>query len=254
MRNVQSRSSKTSHAPWPMMLDLLAGLAAAAALAVVLHAWLDTPTAWVSASIAAYLVFAATVYGYWTAVRFRTDRHDDFGWANRVTLARAVLVAVLGGVLAAPEIAHRHGVILASMALTAIALDGLDGWLARRVDGATRFGARFDMEVDALLIFVLSVSVVLADRAGAWVLAIGGMRYAFILAGQLLPWLQDELPPSAWRRIVCVVQGLVLAVALLPWLPVPLVQWALALALAALVHSFGRDTLWLWRHRAAGHG
>lgn len=232
-----------------MMLDLLAGLAAAAALVVSLHAWLDTPTAWVSASIAVYLVLAAIVYGYWTGVRFRTDRHDDFGWANRVTLARAVLVAVLGGALAAPEIAERHGVILASMALAAIALDGLDGWLARMIDGATRFGARFDMEVDALLILVLSVNVVLADRAGAWVLAIGGMRYAFILAGQLLPWLKGELPPSAWRRIVCVVQGIVLAAALLPWLSGLLVQSALLLSLAVLVHSFARDTLWLWRHR-----
>jgi multidrug efflux pump subunit AcrA (membrane-fusion protein) len=36
-------------------------------------------------------------------------------------------------------------------------LDGVDGWLARRHEIASRFGARFDMEVDALLILALSV-------------------------------------------------------------------------------------------------
>ncbi len=250
MRNVQSKSPNRSQAAWPMMLDLVAGLAAAASLVAFLYAWLEIPLGWVSASIAAYLVLAVTVYGFWTAGRFR---RDDFGWANRVTLARAVLVATLGGVLVAPEIVQQQGLVLASLALTAIVLDGLDGWLARAVDGATRFGARFDMEIDALLILVLSINVVLADRAGIWVLAIGGMRYAFILSGQMLPWLKGELPASIWRKVVCVAQGIVLAAALLPWLPVVLVQSALALSLAALIHSFGRDTLWLWRHRAVEH-
>lgn len=250
MRNRTSRSPNRSPVAWPVVLDLFAGLAAAAALTMLLQTWLATTPAWVIASVAAYLALAAMVYRYWTAARFRTSRRSDFGWANRVTLARGVLVAVLGGVLVTPEIVQRHGAILASLALAAMVLDGLDGWLARMVDGATRFGARFDMEMDALLILVLSIAVVLADRAGGWVLAIGGMRYAFIAAGQLLPWLRGELPPSAWRKAVCVAQGIVLAAALLPWLPVPLIQALLAPALAALVHSFGRDALWLWRHRA----
>ena len=138
-----------------------------------------------------------------------------------VTLARAVLVAALAGVLALPKVVQRHGALFAALVLLALILDGLDGWIARLIGGTTRFGARFDMEVDALLVLVLSIAVVLGGRAGAWVLAIGGMRYAFVLAGLLLPWL-----------------------------PVSLVQLALALSLAALLHSFGRDTLWLWRHRA----
>lgn len=249
MRNVQSRPPNTLRVAWPVTLDLVAGLVAAAALVMALQTWLETSLAWAGASLAAYLMLAATVYRYWTAGRLQADRCDDFGWANRVTLARAVLVAVLCGVLMAPEIAQRHGLILASLALIAIVLDGLDGWLARTIDGTTRFGARFDMEIDALLILVLSINVVLADRTGAWVLAIGGMRYAFVLAGQLWPWLRGELPSSAWRQAVCVMQGIALAAALLPGLPVMPVQTVLALSLAALVHSFGRDTLWLWRHR-----
>ena len=230
-----------------VMLELAAGLAAAGTLALGLQFWLKTSPAWVAGSVLAYLSVAAAVLRFWPA------REKRFGWPNRVTLARAVLVAVLAGVLALPEIVQRHGGVLTTLAVAALLLDGLDGWVARLLDGATRFGARFDMEVDALLILVLSIAVVLGGRAGAWVLAIGGMRYAFVLAGFLLPWMRRELPASMWRKGICVAQGIVLAAALLPWLPVSLVQLTLALSLAALVYSFGRDTAWLWRHRAVEH-
>lgn len=252
MRDAEPGSSNRLTSGWPVALDLLAGLAVASALTLVLCAWLASSAAWVIGAVTAYMALAAVVYGFWiwTAARTGTERRGDFGWANRVTLVRAALVAVLAGVLVVPEIVQRHGMVIASLAIVAIALDGLDGWLARMVDDATRYGARFDMEIDALLILVLSIAVLLADRAGAWVLAIGSMRYAFVVAGRMLPWLQGDLPPSTWRKVVCVAQGIVLAVALVPWLPVPLVQSALVLSLAVLIHSFGRDTLWLWRHRA----
>ena len=48
----------------------------------------------------------------------------------------------------------------------ALALDGVDGQVARRTGTASELGARFDMEVDAFLILVLSVAagrVVYAD-------------------------------------------------------------------------------------------
>ena len=225
--------------------ELAAGLVAAAMLAFGLQVWLEGSPVWVVGSGLVYLSVAAAILRFWPA------RRERFGWPNRVTLARAVLVAVLAGVLMLPEIVQRHGAVLAVLAIAGLLLDGLDGWIARLLDGTSRFGARFDMEVDALLILVLSIAVVLGGRAGAWVLAIGGMRYAFVVAGLLLPWMRRELPVSVWRKGVCVAQGAVLAAALLPRLPVPVVQSALALSLAALVHSFGRDTLWLWRHRAA---
>lgn len=250
MPHAEPESSNKFPLGWPIALDLLVGLAVALALALTLRAWLATSPAWVSASAVVYLIMAAAVYGFWRMGPTRFGRRANFGWANRVTLFRVVLVAVLAGVFAAPEIVQRHGAVLAALALVAIALDGLDGWLARTVGDTSRFGARFDMEIDALLILVLSIAVLLAGRAEAWVLIIGGMRYVFIVAGQMLPWLQRELPPSTWRKLVCVAQGIVLALALLPWLPETLVQLALALSLAALVHSFGRDTLWLRRHRA----
>src|SRR5881409_676652 len=89
--------------------------------------------------------------------------------------------------------------LLVSLAAVALALDAVDGWVARRT-WTTAWGARFDGEVDAFLIAVLSVYV--ARFAGAWVLAIGAARYAFFAAGWLLPWLREALPPRYWRKVV----------------------------------------------------
>ena len=47
-------------------------------------------------------------------------------------------------------------VLLSSVAL---ALDGVDGWVARRTRTVSALGARFDMEVDAFLVLMLSVHV-----------------------------------------------------------------------------------------------
>ena len=73
--------------------------------------------------------------------------------------------------------------------------DAADGALARRQGLASAFGARFDMETDAAFTLVLSALVWQAGQAGAWVLASGLMRYAFVGAAIALPWLAGPLPP-----------------------------------------------------------
>ena len=114
---------------------------------------------------------------------------------------------------------------------------------------ATALGAQFDGEVDAFLILVLSVYV--ARSTGAWVLAIGAARYAFLAAGWLLPWMREPLPPRYWRKVVAATQGIVLTIAAADVLPLALTQIALAVALALLAESFGRDVWWLWSRRHA---
>src|SRR5204863_9226226 len=125
-------------------------------------------------------------------------------------------------------------------------LDAVDGWVARRTR-TTEFGAHFDAETDAFLILVLSVYV--SRSAGAWVLAIGAARYAFLAAQGPLPWMRAPLPPRYWRKVVAAVQGIVLTVAAAEVLPPALMNAALVVALALLAESFGRDVWWLRRHR-----
>src|SRR5213076_1892843 len=82
-----------------------------------------------------------------------------------------------------------------------------------------------------------------------WVLAIGAARYAFLVAGWVLPWMREPLPPRYWRKVVAATQGIVLTIAAADVLPPAVTEAALVVALGLLAESFGRDVLWLRRHR-----
>ena len=176
--------------------------------------------------------------------------HPRFGAANAVTLVRAGGAAVLVALALEPRLlagtAAWGGL---GLALALLALDGLDGWLARRQRLASAFGARFDMEVDALLIVALSAVALGLGKAGPWVLAIGLTRYAFVAAGWLCPALAAPLPPSARRRAVCAMVIAVLAALLAPPLVPPASALLAAAALAALAASFAVDVKRLLRRR-----
>ena len=165
----------------------------------------------------------------------------SLGPANAVTYGRALIVA---GVAALATAGTRTWAIVV-LAAVALALDGVDGAVARRTASASPLGARFDMEVDAFLILVLCV--VLARTVGPWVLVIGLMRYAFVAAGALLPWLTAPLPPRFARKVVAAAQGVVLVTAVSGVLPPAATVAVLAGALAARCWSFGRDVVWLTR-------
>ena len=119
---------------------------------------------------------------------------------------------------------------LAGLIGIALGLDAVDGWLARRLGLASRFGARFDLEIDALMMLILSVLVWQTGRVDAWVLAIGGMRYGFVALGMIWPAARRPLPPSFRRKAVCALLGVLLLICLLPptppWLAgMPLRRW-----------------------------
>jgi phosphatidylglycerophosphate synthase len=169
------------------------------------------------------------------------------GPANAVTLARSTLVAGTAALVTAAVQRPAATTTIVVLAGIALGLDGCDGWVARRTRSASAFGARFDGEVDAFLILVLSVQV--ARSLAWWVVAIGLMRYVFGLAGVAWPWLRGALPARHWRNVVAAAQGIVLTVAVAGVLPR---SWALGASVAALLllsESFGRDVRWLFTHR-----
>jgi phosphatidylglycerophosphate synthase len=176
--------------------------------------------------------------------------HSRFGAANRVTLTRLALVALLAAGIGEPSASANSlawGAIV--VATTAALLDAVDGPLARAHGLASEFGARFDMETDALLILVLCLLVIHFDKAGIWVLAAGLMRYAFVLAAKLWPWMARPLPPSQRRKAVCVAQITSLIVCLGPIIHPAWSQAIAAASLAVLAWSFAVDIAWLVRHR-----
>ena len=116
---------------------------------------------------------------------------------------------------------------------------------------ASRFGARFDMEIDALLILALAILTWQHGKAGPWVVLSGLLRYLFVAAGWLLPRMRRPLPDSRRRQTICVIQVVALIVGLEPFVA-PVVSEPIAgAALLTLIYSFAVDTRWLLSDRAA---
>ena len=165
------------------------------------------------------------------------------GPADRVTLARTVLIGgcvTLAVAVATGALPARSWPVIALL-IPALALDAVDGAVARHTGTASPAGGRLDGEMDAALLLVVSATAVRA--LGWWVLAIGLMRYVFFAAGYLAPALRGRLAFSQFRRVVAGLQGVLLAVGLTPSVPLGPARAVVALALILLTISFGRDVV-----------
>jgi phosphatidylglycerophosphate synthase len=216
-------------------------LIAAIAVAVGLSGVGLSPAAWAVGVTCGLITNAGLTRGL---SYYRADRIGPADW---VTLGRATLAAVIAALVAESFAEPVPATLLVSLAAVALALDAVDGWVARRTWTTASLGARFDGEVDAFLILVLSVYV--ARSAGAWVLAIGAMRYVFLAAEWALPWMRASLSPRFWRKTVAAAEGILLTVTASNLLPRAAAQAVLIVALALLTESFGRDVWWLWNRR-----
>ena len=168
----------------------------------------------------------------------------ELGPANGVTLTRALLVGGVTALVASSFQRPAPTALLVALVAVALALDGVDGQVARRTGSSSALGARFDMEIDAFLILVLSVFV--AGPLGWWTVAIGAFRYLFVATAWLAPWLNAALPPKFSRKVVAAAQGVALVVATAGLLPQPVAAVVVGSALVSLTWSFGRDIAWLW--------
>jgi phosphatidylglycerophosphate synthase len=217
-----------------------AGLLAQGAVLGVLGAGVGLHAAgWLAGSAYALLVWAFLTQG------LHRSGARVFGPANAVTLGRATLV---GGVTALTADSLKHPTplaVLVTLATVALILDGVDGKVARRTGTTSPLGARFDGEIDAFLILMLSV--VAAGSLGGWVLAIGAYRYLFLAAGWVLPWLNGSLPRRFSRSFIAAIQGVVLVVAASGLVPTMVMATVVATSLALLTWSFARDVRFLWR-------
>lgn len=170
--------------------------------------------------------------------------HQSLGLCNTITSIRAAMVALLSGAIIAPD---PQIWLVFSIACVAFALDGCDGWFARRSGLTSTFGARFDMEIDALIGAVLAMILLASGMVGTEILLLGFARYAFVAASFFAPKLRSALPESLRRKTICVIQIATLIVLLCPLTPIALLHplsWAASIL---LLWSFAKDSHWLLR-------
>ena len=228
-------------APSPLMAFILATMVGAVLL-IGAGTGLVADVQSVGLGVLFYLTLAA-VAGF----RLRQSyEHASLGLCNIATMGRLVIVGVLFAVVISGTAPNWATFGTAALAL---ALDGVDGWLARRQGLASAFGAQFDVEVDAVFALILAIYAATNGAAGYWVILLGLPHYLFWLARLRLPWLNGSLPPSFARKAICVFQIGTLIALQVPVLADGRLAPVIGAVVLALLWSFGRDILWLWRSK-----
>ena len=223
-----------------------AGLGAAVLLGWLAHTALGFPSAVLAIAALVFVFFMGFVL-LWLREH---SPHKKLGAANRITIYRAALVANLAAAAFYPLVFASHGAVMTIVLAATFALDGVDGWTARRFKQSSNFGARFDQELDALFTLVLAFALFRMEVAGAWVLIAGAWHYFYQALRGAFSTFRTALPFSHRRRIVCGVVVASLIAALSPFLS-PRSAEILALAAVLLLSaSFSIDIAWQCRQKS----
>lgn len=182
-----------------------------------------------------------------TAVRRGT--HDRPSWRslvpNAVTFLRAALVPIVLVLLAVgDELTSARWwafVVFVGAALT----DTFDGWVARRIQGVSAFGALADPLADKLLVVGTLASLALFAEVPWWMVAVIAGRELVVTALRVLIVRRAGVvvPATVWGKIKTVAQIVAISAVILPLVSGLLVDALLAIAVVLTVGS-GLDYLW----------
>ena len=154
------------------------------------------------------------------------------GYANLVTLFRMILVI---SITAFSNFFSLR--TLGILFIIPVSLDALDGFLARRLNQKSSFGALFDMETDALFVALAGLVLVEKHAADAWILPVVYMRYIYVL---VIHSAGFHGRPEKWTRfgpVIAVIMFISLLAGYL--LPPDLARILMVLACCLVVISFG---------------
>ncbi|MAS11460.1 CDP-alcohol phosphatidyltransferase family protein [Endozoicomonas sp. G2_2] len=104
--------------------------------------------------------------------------------ANWVTFGRFLLLFVLLGIVYSGAPALQ--LVNAPLTILIIALDGVDGWVARRFGEESLFGATFDIAIDRIVETVLWVVLAHLGFIGVWI------PLLFIIRGNLVDAIRSK--------------------------------------------------------------
>lgn len=168
-------------------------------------------------------------------------RHGDephwFNVPNLLTFLRALLVPVILWLLAADTLTTRWWAF--AIFVFAAATDSIDGWVARRWHGVTRWGQLADPIADKLLIIGSLASLALVGELPWWAVNVIVARElaVTVLRLRLVRRLGLVMPASPWGKLKTVAQVLAVGAYLLPLATGVLPVWLLNLAVVLTIWS-----------------
>lgn len=129
----------------------------------------------------------------------------QLGIGNRITLLRGLLYGLLAGFLVLPPPTGLWAWVPGFLFTVAALTDLLDGRLARDRGETTDLGAKLDVEVDSVGIFVAFVLAVKFDQLPVYFAAAGTLYYAY----RIILWVWTlrggqpvAPPPRRWRSVI----------------------------------------------------
>lgn len=230
-------------------------LTAAGVLLVAAGFWL-LRAHWGVSEAGRWALLAAAVLAYeaWTLRRGLADNHrpgeksllSGLGAANRLTLLRGAMLALMAGFLFAPWPGGWLAWAPAALYGAIVLIDGLDGAVARLTGQPTRLGEMLDLELDALGMLVAPLLGVWYRQLPPWFLLVSAARYLFVLG---LWWRRRrglpvyELPPSHRRRSLAGLMMGFTGVVLWPVFSPPQTWVAATAVMLPFLVGFARDWL-----------
>lgn len=158
-------------------------------------------------------------------------------FATKITVTRICMVPVFCGLAVAYGLSVRAGDANEALRwwalvvfVTAAVSDGIDGWVARRFNQMSKFGAFIDPIADKALLLTGVVTLSVVDwgadgwRLPAWFAAIVILRDCIIIGGIRILWnhhREVKFKPHWTGKVCTVTQMFALGWVMLKWVPFP---------------------------------
>ena len=162
---------------------------------------------------------------------------------NALAYLRIILVPVIMVLTLGSTAGPTTPIVVAAVLFVVAALtDFLDGWIARRYDATTIFGAFLDSTADKLLVTGMLLALLAIDRVLIWFALVIIMReFVVISLRGLAAMTGRSIPPSRGGKVKAAAQFIAIALALLRSGIIVggfhLDEWAMGVAVALSVVS-----------------
>ena len=195
-------------------------------------------------------IVLSSIYSFmvvFTAYMYFAKRYNiQYNIPNIVTTARLIINIFI--LICVINIKEYTDILIFSLILISLALDGIDGYLSRYLKQMTSFGELFDQEVDNFLILVLTFSLIQNFDYSIFIICIPLYRYIFLMLMGQGVISNENLPESYLRKAICI--GTILILSLCNFYnTVESIRSLIYIITMLITYSFIRDTVYLYRRR-----
>ena len=181
-----------------------------------------------------------------TFIYFAKKYNIEYNIPNFVTTARLIINIFI--LICVININEYTDILIFSLIIISLALDGVDGYLSRYLKQMTSFGELFDQEVDNFLILILTFSLIKNYDYSIFIMCIPLYRYIFLILIRQGMISNDILPKSYLRKAICICTIALLSLCNF-YNTVESIRSLIYIIIVLITYSFIKDTIYLYRRR-----